>query len=232
MQNEPRGPTPGSYANRHGTEGMFGGSAPHVASLEKWTPRAFLLAGVLFVGHAAVRGVEAFTTAPPPADVFGPAGYVVALVGLAGLYPALADRTAKLARLAAAVAGLPFAGWLVIEAWSVGEVAGIVPPQPDVFPGAFFVAVILTTLLAYVLFGVASLRAEVHSRTVAVLLLAPAAVLVLLIAGATVLDAGAAVGGVVVGIGQSLAHLALGGALRGGRARADTESPTDGVSAG
>lgn len=199
--------------------------------LERWGPSAFIVAGVLFVGHAVVRGIEAFTASVPPADVFGPPAYVVALVGLFGLYPVLADRTPKLARIATVVAAIPALGWLVIAAWSVGEVVAIFPPQSDILPGVFFIVIILSTLLTYVLFGVASLRAEVHSQTVGVLLLAPAGMLVLLIAGVSVLEGSAAVGGFVIGSGQALIHLACGFFLRTGRTTTDHETTSGDLTA-
>lgn len=202
----------------------------HAGSLEKWSPTAFLVAGMLFVGHAVVRGIEAFATTSPPPDVFGPTGYVVALVGLFGLYPTLTDRIPRFARVAAIMAAIPAIGWLVISVWSFGEVAGIVPSQSDVLPGVFFIVVILSTFLTYVLFSVASLRANVHSRTVGALLLAPAAVLVLLIMGVAILEGGAAIGGFIIGSGQTLAHVAIGGALRRESVPTDHESPSDGVS--
>lgn len=153
----------------------------HWKSLDRWSPTLFLAAGVLFVGHATVRGIEAFTTMPPPADVFGPTGYVVAILGLLGVYPALADRVPETARLAAVTAAITAPAWVLIAAWNFGEAAGVVPPQTAVLPGIFFVVVILATMLLYLLFGAASFRAGVHTRSFSALLMAPVALLVLLV---------------------------------------------------
>lgn len=189
--------------------------------LEHWSPTLVLAAGVLFVGHAAVRGVEAFTSMPPPVDVFGPTGYVAAILGLLGLYSSLADRTPTIGRLAALSAVVTVPAWVLIAGLNFGEAAGILPPQTDVLPERFFALVIVTTLLVYLLFGVACLIADRHTRTLGGLLLAPAALLGLLIVGSLALPIAPAAGGVVIGSGLALTHGAIGGTLLTGRARAD-----------
>lgn len=198
-------------------------------SLERWSPTLFLAAGVLFVGHATVRGIEAFTTVPPPVDVFGPLGYVAAILGLFGLYPTLADQSRSISRGAAVLAGVTAPVWLLISGWNFGEAAGLLPPQTDVVPGAFFVAVILSTFAMYLLFGIATLRCERHTRTVGHLLLVPAAMFAVLIVGGVVLSMDSAVGGLVVGAGQALAHGAIGGRLVTGKPHADHPDPSGDV---
>lgn len=189
--------------------------------LEHWSPTLVLAAGVLFVGHAAVRGVEAFTSMPPPVDVFGPTGYVAAILGLMGLYSSVADRTPTIGRIAALTAVVTVPAWVLIAGLNFGEAAGILTPQIDVLPEGFFALVIVTTLLVYLLFGVACLNADRHTRTLGGLLLAPAALLGLLMVGSVALPIGPAAGGVVIGSGLALTHGAIGGTLLTGRARAD-----------
>lgn len=198
---------------------MVGVSASHFESLENWSPVLFLFAGGLVIGHAAIRGVEAFTDVAPPPDVFGPTGYLLAVLGLLGLYPALADRTPRLARTAAVVAAVPLVGWVIISASSFGEVAGVLPSESWVLPGVFFVVHLVTMVLTYVLFGVASLRAGVHSRTVGRLLLVPPALFVVMMAGGATVGYSAP-GAFVVGSGLALAHLSIGAVLWAG-------TPTD-----
>lgn len=181
--------------------------------LEQWSPTLFLVGGGLIVGHAVIRGIEAFTEMSVPADVFGPAGYLVALVGLFGLYSALVEEEPTFARAAAVVASAPLVGWVVILAWSLGEVAGVLIPQSAVFPGAFFMVHIVTVVLTYVLFSVASLRADVHVRTIGFLLLAPPLLFVVMIMGGTIMGYSAG-GAFVVGTGQALVHVAVGSVLR------------------
>jgi hypothetical protein len=189
--------------------------------LEHWSPTLVLAAGVLFVGHAAVRGIEAFTSMPPPVDVFGPTGYVAAILGLLGLHSSLADRTPTISRIAALTAVITVPAWVLIAGSNFGEAAGILPPPIDVLPEGFFVLVIVTTLLVYLLFGVACLNANRHTRTLGGLLLAPAALLGLLLVGSVALPIAPAAGGVVIGSGLALTHGAIGGTLLTGRARGD-----------
>jgi len=195
-------------------------------ALEHWSAALFLAAGVLFVGHAIVRAIEAFTTMPPPVDVFGPTGYVAAILGLLGLYPSLADRFPRISRVAAISAAVTASAWALIAGWSFGEAAGILPPQTDVLPGIFFVVVILSTLLLYLLFGVVSLRTNTHTRTLGVLLLAPVFVLVLLMVGAVLLSIASKAGPVIIGSGLALIHGAIGGTLLTGRRKTGHVDPS------
>lgn len=200
---------------------MVGNHTARWELLERWSPRLVLGASVLFVGHAAVRGIEAFTTMAPPVDVFGPTGYVAALLGLLGLYPVLADRTPRISRVAAGIAVLLSPAWALVAGWNVGEAVGILPSQTTVIPGALFMGLIVSTFLLYLLFGVASLRAGSQTRILGVLLMTPATLLVLLIVGGTLLSLDAATGGVLIGVGLAICHAAIGGSLLTGDAQTD-----------
>lgn len=195
-----------------------------LAPIDGRSRRLFLLAGGLFVVFAASTGVRTFTAAVVPVvhDVFGPAGFFVGVLGLLGLYPTLADRTPTLARAAAAAAVVPLVGWFAIAAIGVGDAAGVLPDASIVLPGVAFVAVFLTTILAYGLFGAASLRGAVPSRTVGVLLLAPAALILALILGMGVVPAAGWIE-FIIDAGHALSHLAIGFAL--GAAGVPTDPP-------
>lgn len=198
--------------------------------LEHWTHTMFLAAGVLFVGHAAVRGVEAFTTIPPPVDVFGPTGYIAAILGLFGLYPVLVESTPTTTRFGAVIAAITAPAWAVISGWSFGEAAGLLPPQTAILPEVFFVAVILSTLVMYLLFGISSLRARTFTRTFSLLLLSPVALFLLLIAFGVVLSANVQAGGVLIGGGLALVHGAIGGILLTGSTQTDQLEPAGDMS--
>ncbi len=185
------------------------------------SPRLLLAAGVLFVGHAAVRGIEAFTTLPTPVDVFGPTGYVVALLGLLGLAWRGTDRTAVLDRVAAGTAGLLLPAWAALAAWNLAEAAALLPPVTTVVSETLVVGLLLATLLAYLLFAGASRRGDGQPRSVTLLLVAPAGLLVVLLVGGVVLSLAPAVGGVLVGAGLAAIHLALGARLVTGAATTD-----------
>ena len=130
------------------------------SSVERWSPTLFLIGGGLMVGHAALLGVQAFTNLSTPPDVFGPTGHLIALLGLVGLYPVLAARTPTVARIAGAVTAVALVSWFVMTVTRLLAIAGIVSAVSDVLPGVFFIFVFASTILTYLLFGVASVRTE------------------------------------------------------------------------
>jgi hypothetical protein len=209
---------------------MGRGSIQQWKSLERSSPTLFLLGGGLIIGHAAVNGIEAFSEMAAPTDVFGPAGYLLAVVGLWGLYPVLVDRAPKLARVAGAVAAVSLTGWVVITISTLGEVAGVLSSGSEFLPGAFFLTHITSVMLTYVLFGAASLRAGVRSRTVGILLLMPPLLIAGMLAGATVFG-NSAVGSFVIGSAQAIVHLSIGATLRAGASN-DVDSLAGDATAG
>lgn len=210
---------------------MVIGNSTHWDAVERWSPTLLLAGGALLVGHAAVNGVEAFTDLAPPPDVFVTTGHLVALVGLLGLYPVLVDRTPRLARAACAVATVPLAAWFVMTVTQFLTVAGVVSSITDVLPEAFVVVVPVSTILTYVLFGVSTLRVGGDSRTAGLLVLAPAALLVVFLV-ASVVTGASAVLGLVIGGGLALSMLALGYTLRTWDRPAEHTAPTSDATAG
>lgn len=176
---------------------------------ERWSPMLFLVGGGLLVGHAGVQAIKTFTGLTPPPDVFVATGHLVALAGLVGLYPALVDGTPRVAQAGAVVAAVPLAGWAVMTVTKFLAVFGVVSALTDVLPGAVILLVVGTTLVTYVLFGVATLLAGGSSRTVGFLVLAPAALIAVLLAGSAVPGVSPLVG-VGIGVGLALSYLALG----------------------
>ena len=163
-------------------------------SIEGRTGTLFLVAGALFLAFAAMWGVEAFMNRSAPKNIFGPAGFAFAFVGMLGLYPALADRSRRLARFGAIVAIVGAVGAAANSVWYIGWwVLPAVVPDPATAAS----------------FGVASLRAGVHSRTVGLLLVAVPTVLAVMILTAAIGydSAGSAA---VLGSVQALIHLAIG----------------------
>lgn len=192
---------------------MPSGTTSYGSLIEQWSPSLFLVGGALLAGHAAVQGIEAFTPLTPPTDVFGAAGHLVALVGLVGLYPVIVDRTPAIARTARAVAVVPLMGWIAMTGAQLLAVAGIVPSLNRLLPGALMVLVVGSTIIAYVLFGVATLRADEGSWMVGLLVVAPAVLLVVLLADAAVTVV-TALDGVLIAGGLALSMLSLGYRLR------------------
>lgn len=181
---------------RDGVVGVFDGKSPTL----------FLLGGLLMVAFVTNTYLTTFTGSGYPVlhDVVGPAGFAIGTLGLFGLYPALAERMPRLARIAAAVAILPAIGWTIIVLGGVATTTGLLPADtspPVVIP----IGTIATTLLAFLLFGITTLRADTHSRLVGILLLVPAAMFVLLmvrLAPPFVIDSGHLVG--ILGTGIAL----------------------------
>lgn len=175
----------------------------------------------MLVGHAAIRGVRAFTEVSAPSDPFGPAGFLLVLVALLGLYPALAGRSPWLARTVALLAAVPAVGYALILAFGVGELAGVTPRLLEVVPDALFLPIHQgSMILTYGFAGLTVLRTDAYPRRVGVLLLAPPALLLGLMASLAVVPNGAAVG-FVGGCAMALVHFTLGYSLGADRALTD-----------
>ena len=197
--------------------------------MERWSPRLAFAAAVLFVGHAVVRGLGAFTAVPPPVDVFGPMGYVAATLALVGLSPSIVDETPVLGRLATAVAAVTGPAWALLVARSVADATGLFTPRAAVLPAVLPAVVILSTLLLYLLFAVACFRAGPGSRRLGLLLFAPVVLLGFLVVGGVVLSTASRAGPVVVGSGLAIAHGAIGWELSTSRPGTDHVRRADGA---
>jgi len=197
---------------------------------EKRSSTLFLVAGVLLAGHAAIWGVRLVTDVTLPAGVFAAPGHLIAVVALVLLYPVLADRAHSLTRGAAIVGTVPAAGWFVITVEQIVEVTGALLASATILPPVFYLVVLVSTIITYTLFTVASYRADVASRTLAPLLLAPVILLVATVTAQIVIEAAALVG-VVTGSGLALSMLAIGHELRTTTAT-DSETPARGLTTG
>lgn len=189
---------------------MVDGSTFPWKSLERWSPRLYLVAGVVLVGYAALNGAEAFTTATFQQKVLE-GGYVAGFLGLLGLYPSLDDRSPRLARVGAAAAALGLLAFFVFTIGNLAELVGLVSGN---LPGwtAFTFMAVVGFVVGYLTVGVAVLRSGTYSRTVGVLLLVPAVIIVLMIASIiTGLTSPESV--FVVSAGQAMTHLAIGSTL-------------------
>lgn len=174
--------------------------------------------------HAGHHGLEAFAGLEYPVHhelPFGVVGMILGFVALLGLYPRLADRTPKLARVGAVLAGLGTLGWVAIGVGALAEELGAEPPA---WLEAFGVLIIGGVILSYLAFSVASLLTDVVSQTTGIVLLAPPLVMVVNIAIAAS-GYGSLSGQFVVSSGFALAHLAIWGALRTEDGLADHVEP-------
>lgn len=179
-------------------------------SLEGRTATLFIVAGGLFVVFAALHGVEAFMNRFAPKDIFGPAGFAFAFAGMLGLYPTLVARSVWLTRVGAVFALIGLVASAITSVWHIG--LWVVPAIPD-YGSAFALGMVLGQFLAYIPFGLASLRAAIHSRTVGLLLIAvPSILTVMIVTVAT--GYATSDSAVVLGSAQALIHVAIGYALR------------------
>lgn len=151
-------------------------------TLEQWSPTLFFAAGGAWIIDTAPYALELFIDVSIPEALNGAlilVAFLLTLAGALGLYPSLADETPLLAlggTLLIAVAGLVILGTF---AWVIG--AGLLSFSMP--PGALLVMIISLTLLALLLFGVASIRTDTPSRACGVLLIALAAMWTVWIAG-------------------------------------------------
>ncbi|QLG51067.1 hypothetical protein [Natrinema halophilum] len=198
--------------------------------LERWCPMVFLFAGTLLVGYATFNGIHAFTGIEYESaeNVFGPGGFALGFLGLLGLYPALRDRSPKLARVGAICAVLGAVAFSVFVVANLGEIAGLISPDPPAWAVVFLAMAAIGMISGYLTFAVAVVRSDVHSRMLGLLLLVPLAIF------ATMLTT-SRVGffpqelAFAISSGQALAYLAIGYILRTGRTRTEREIPSNDV---
>lgn len=211
---------------------MGNASARQWESLERWSPTLFLLAGVLLIAYAALNGLAAFSDGAYVLveDIVGPAGFVLGFVGLLGLYPGVVDRDPTLARAGTLCVSLGAIGFTVITLQGLAVVAGV---ESVGGPGIFLLLVTIGLVPGYLLFGVASLRADMHSRTVGLLLFVPAVVYATMLSQAILFvqfgvfsETTMAWSAFAISSSQAMAHLSIGYTLRIGGSSDDREAPS------
>lgn len=189
------------------------GGTSRLESMERWSPKLFFLGGVLVLGSATTNGMIFFGGAPIPEAaglVLNMAGFVVALVGVLGFYPGLADRTPRVAHLGLAVVAAGIAGIAVLAVWAVAMLTVSAPePSPVVALLSLFLM-----LAGLCLFGLGVLRTDAYPRPAGVLLLAFVAVLVVVFARSIVVGGDPSNAFIVVSEGlESAFLLGVGGSL-------------------
>ncbi|MFB6205125.1 MAG: hypothetical protein ABEJ05_01155 [Haloglomus sp.] len=207
---------------------------PHIRSLERRRGALFLLAGGSLVVYATFNGIAASTGISYPAveNIFGPGGFVLGFLGLLGLYPSLADRSPKLARIGAVGAGLGAVGFTVITAASFGRALGVVPTQEPAWFPVLLLLVALGMIPGYLTVAAATLRTDVHPGRLGLLLLAPAVIFATMMTQATLFRQFGLLSetylmwsATAISAGQAVSHLAIGHVLRTERTGSDQEVP-------
>lgn len=160
------------------------------AWLEQHRANLFVVSGLMFTGAGVHKVLGA--TAGIELPLFlqnvlgGQGGLIVALLGLAGLYPALSNHRPRLARVGAAGIGIGIIGHTIIlaiviaiAAWEASFGGAIEPPAVIFAP--IFVGYI-GSILAFLVLGSIGVETRVPSRLIASLLvLTPLLELALLI---------------------------------------------------
>lgn len=153
-------------------------------SLKKWSGAAFIVAGVSRFANSALANLPEVTAMTSPGwalDLTLVLAFGAAFIGLFGLYPRLIERTPKLSRaglVVVAIGAVAVTGILI----SLVAFGGETPPGPlALLP----MLVLGFSTLGFLLFGVASLRTSIPSRTVGILLLVASATTIGFIVGLT-----------------------------------------------
>ena len=176
-------------------------------SLGGKSPMLFIVAGSMLAVFAANTGAQTFIgeSSPLVQNLVAPLGFLVGVLALMGLYPAVSDRSPSLGQAAGLLAGVTALYWVLIIAGSLGETAGVTPASEEVFPVVFFFGVYVATLLTYAVFGIVVLRAGGQSRLVGLFILGPAVMFLLLMTRAAP--------NYVIDAGHALFHLGAGAVL-------------------
>lgn len=190
----------------------MGSNGSVLSSLDGKSPTLFLVGGASLVGYTTLLGASMFLDKSYPLVrevILGPAGYVLGFLALLGLYPVLVDRNPKLARVGAVFAALGAVGWIAMGVTRLVEETGGVPPN---WLGVFGLLIPLGFVFGYLVFGAASLRSDVYSRTVGLVLLSPLLGVVL---NFVLKPVGVPLeeGRIIIVSWFALAHLAIGSAL-------------------
>lgn len=185
-------------------------------SLEQWSATAFLIGGGILAIDAGLVAAEIAVGVDRwmvLGQVFVGAGWTAAFLGLLGVYPGLADQSRWLARAGAVFAVIGAVVFTVMGVTSLAYYAGIPDGEIEALIPLFLPGVILGSILGFVSMGVASLRTDVHSQTVGILLLIPPALVIInILTGIVGVDSSTITLAIV--IGDTLAMLAIGYVLR------------------
>lgn len=200
--------------------------------LEQRSRTVFLVAGVLLLGYAVSKALYTFTDVTPIGafDVaYGGIGLLVAMAGLLSLYPSLRDSAPRLSLAGVIVTAIGVIATLAPLGWLASATlmnAGYpaIPAESPTWTAAALLIVFVTIALGFLLFGAASLRTDVLSRTVGGLLMVPGLAWLGLILGSVALPSGQYQGLVYVPI--CLALLAIGARLQTENVPTDRTEPT------
>lgn len=197
-------------------------------SLEQWRATLFLVGGLILLLDVLPVVANIRTGAADwliLGQTFVGAGWTATLVGLLGLYPEFSDRSRWLSRVGAVFAVIGVVTFGVMAITSLLYYVGIPSGDYDAISWFFLPGVLIGSVLGFVTFSTISLRTGIPSRTVGVLLLVPAILVVTNILRFIVgMESATITLGIV--IGDALAMLAIGYVLRTEGVPTDSAEPT------
>ena len=142
------------------------------ATLARHRSTAFLVAGLMFVIDAAIVGYSTTTAGEELlllGQAFVAAGWTAGFIGLLGIYPDLADRRRRLARVGLACVVVGIVVFVAMGVASVAFYTGLVRGELSALVPLLLPGVIVGSVLGFVVFGATTLRTGAHARPVGVL---------------------------------------------------------------
>lgn len=165
------------------------GNTERLETLERWSQRLFVLAGIFLLIAASNRGIAFLLEGVTFNDWVGLAGLfgrLAALVGTGGLALQLEKRNARLGKLGRAVAGIAVVFTIGLLTLAILENAGVTSPIIAVFGLGTFALSFIT----FALFGIAIIRTGAYSPLIGGLLLLVAGSLLVVFIGQAVVPEG------------------------------------------
>ena len=141
--------------------------------LAEWDGIVFLIAGGMLFVATANDALGAYTSLTTQAGiplameaVAGFGGLVLAIVGLVGLYPRLADQSPRLARIGAGLVALPAVVFAVLITCAIPAGTLGIPSPATVIPelDTIVIAGFLMAAVGAIVFGIAALRERTLSH--------------------------------------------------------------------
>lgn len=149
-----------------------------LAPLEARRVPLFVVSALLLSIFATNSGLAEYvgTSYPAIQSFAGPAGFLFGALGVLGLYPALMDRSPKLATVGAAFATVAALGWFAITTVGLAEIAGLT----EITVGPIAIVVFISILVSYSIAGLSIIRFDAHPTLTGVFVLVPAVMFILL----------------------------------------------------
>lgn len=203
------------------------------AALERHRSTAFLVAGLMFVVDATIVGYTTTTAGQELMQLgqaFIAAGWTAGFIGLLGVYPDLADRSRRLARVGLGCVTLGIVVFVVMGVASLAYFSQLVSGDPSALVPIFLPGVIIGSVIGFSIFGAGTLKTGAHSRPIGALFVVLALFPVVNI-GAGMAGIQTMTGTLAIVAGLAVVNLSVGYLLRtedgtAGHVEADTSGDT------